>query len=105
MFNPNADRGFADVNLAVMNEASRALRAITAELGDYSQRFLADGTATLGQLASAKTVPEYMSAMATFTKRSMEESLQQMLRMASMYASAANDQTRAVQSLLLAGPR
>lgn len=105
MFNPNADHGFAAVHLAVMNEATRALHAITAELGDYSQRLLADGTTTFSQLASAKTVPEYMSVMAAFTKRSMEENVQQFLRMGSMYASAANDQTRAVQSLLLAGPR
>ena len=98
MFNPNADHG-----MAAINEATRAFQAITAELGDYSQRLLSDGTVTLSQLTAAKTVPEYVCVMAAFSKRAMEESVQQMLRMGSMYASAANDQTRAVQSLLFTG--
>lgn len=99
MIHPNAERG-----VAVVNEATRAFNAISAELSDYSQRLLADGTATFSQLASAKSVPEYMSVMSAFTKRAMEEGVQQMLRMGSMYASAASDQTRAVQALLLPDP-
>lgn len=100
MFNPNADRG-----MAAMDEAARAFQAMTAEFGDYSQRLLADGTATMGQLAEAKTMPEYMDVMTAFTKRAMEESVQQMLRMSNMYASVASDQTRAVQALMLTAQR
>ena len=96
MINPNTDHG-----MAAMNEATRSFQAISAELGDYSQRLLADGTATFGELASAKTVSEYMGVMTAFTKRAMEEGVQQMLRMGNMYAAAASDQSRAVHSLLL----
>jgi hypothetical protein len=99
MIHPNPERG-----VAVMSEVTRAFNAISAELGDYSQRLLADGTATFSQLASAQTVPEYMGVISAFTKRAMEEGVQQMLRMGSMYASAASDQTRALQALLLPDP-
>ncbi|MEQ1697545.1 MAG: phasin family protein [Hyphomicrobiaceae bacterium] len=107
MFTPNTDRGLPSVDrgLAVMDDATRAFQAMTAEFNDFSQRLLADGTATFSQMTAAKTVPEYVELMSAFTKRAMEESMQQMLRMGNMYASAANDQTRAMQALMLAGQR
>lgn len=85
---------------AVYAEGARALRAITAEIGDYSERLLADGTATASQLVAARSIPEWMNVMAAFSQRTLQENLQQMTRIAGMYAEAVGDQTRAVQALL-----
>ncbi len=84
---------------AVYEQGTRALRAISAEVGDYSQRLLADGTTTATRLATAKSVPEAMDLMTAFSKRTFEEHLQQMSRIAGMVASASETQTRACQTL------
>lgn len=99
MFNQNTD------GLAVFQETARAFQAIAAENGDYAQRLIAEGTAALGQMSSAKSVPEYMDIMTSYSKKAFEDNIQQMTRIASMYTSAANDHARAVQAMLIAGPK
>ena len=100
MFTLTPDRA-----MTVYSESSRAMQAIAAEMGDYSQRFLADGISTFGQMALARTGPQFAELMAAFTKRALEENAQQMSRVANMYATAIGDQTRTVQSMMIPGQR
>ena len=90
---------------AVLEQGTRALRAISAEIGDYSQRLLTDGTTTASKLATAQSMPEAFNLMAAFSKRTFEEHMQQMSRMATMYTNAAEAQTRAFQAMMLSAHR
>jgi len=103
MFNPMFDQ--APDGLAVFSETTRAFQAIAAEASDYALRFVADGSTALGQMSSAKSVPEYLDVVAAFSKKAYEENIEQMTRISSMYASAASDHARAMQALMMAGPR
>jgi hypothetical protein len=99
MIEISLNRAAPNEAMAVYEHGTRALRAISAEFGDYSQRVLADGTTTATRMAAAKSVPEAMDLMTAFSKRTFEEHMQQMSRIASMVASASEEQTRAYQSL------
>ena len=100
MFNQNAAPG-----LDVLSESTRAFQAIAAEAGDYSQRLVAEGTAALGQISTAKSVPECMEILSAYSKKAFEENIQQMTRMAGMYASVTSDTARAFQALMMQGTR
>lgn len=91
--------------VAVYKDGARALQGIAAEITDFSQRRLADGAATFDQMTRSQSVPQLMELMLAYSKRAMEENAEQMSRIASMYASAVGDQTRAVQSLVVQGHR
>lgn len=91
--------------IAMLEQSSRAYHAIAAELHDYSERLIADGTTTFNDMVHAGTPTEWIELMSAFSKRAFEENVQQMARIANMYASAASEQTRAIQSLLLPMPR
>jgi hypothetical protein len=91
--------------IAIYNEGARAIQGITAEMGDHSQRLIADSTATLAQMAKAQSAPQFMDVMMAFSKRAFEENTQHMSRIAAMYAAAVGDQTRALQSIMLPGQR
>lgn len=85
---------------AVLDASTRSLQAIAAEVGDYSRRLFEDGTSTMGQLAHAKSVPDAFGVIGAFHKRTGEEYVQAMSRIASMYTEAARQQTLAFQSLM-----
>jgi hypothetical protein len=91
--------------MAAYDESTRAYQAIAAEIGDYSQRVVADSTSTFGELAKAQSVPEAFELWAAYSKRAMEQHVEQLSRIASMYASAAEVQTRAVQSMMVPSGR
>jgi len=86
-------------SLAWVDEGTRSLYAIVAELGDYSRRLAEDGTSTLSQMAHATSVPDALGALGAFNKRTGEEYAQHVSRLASMFAEAASQQTLALQSL------
>ena len=91
--------------IAVYHQGTRALRAISAEMGDYSQRLLTDGTATANKMVTAQSMPEAFELMTGFSKRAFEEYMQQMSRIASMVANATEAQTRALQLLMMPAAR
>jgi hypothetical protein len=87
--------------MAVYREGARSIQAIGAEMGDYTQRLLADSTATMAGTVKAQTPNEAIELWAAFSKRAMQEHVQQMSRLAAMYSTAAEEQTRAMQALIL----
>jgi len=103
MFNQMFDQ--TPDGLAVFSETTRAFQAIATEASDYAQRSVVDATTALGQMSSAKSVPEYLDVVAAFSKKAFEENIEQMARISSMYASAASDHARAIQAMMLVGPK
>ena len=89
----------------VYTESTRAFQAIAAEIGDYSKRLLEDGTATMSQLATAKSPPDAFDVWAAFHKRMAKDYLQQMSKLAGMYSSVAKEQTAAFQAMVTPSPR
>lgn len=94
-----------DSGLAVIQETARAFQAIAAETGDYAQRMLAESTSVLAQMSTAKSPSEYVDIISAYSKKTFEENLQQMTRIAGMYASATSDHARAVQAMMIAAPK
>ena len=86
---------------SVHDERARSLQAIAAEVGDYSRRLMEDGTSALGQLAHAKSVPDALGVIGAFNKRTGEEYVMAMSRIATMYAEAARQQTLALQAFMM----
>jgi hypothetical protein len=85
---------------AIYADGSRALRAISAEIADYNDRMLADGTETLKELTASSSPSEAMSVLAAYSKRSMQEFAEQANRLSSLYVEVAEAQMRAFQALL-----
>jgi hypothetical protein len=88
-------------SVAICDGWYRALQAIAAEMGDYSQRTLQEGTSVMTEMAQATSPTEAMGVQAAFAKRMMQEHVEQMTRIMSMYASAADDTGRALQAMVL----
>lgn len=88
-------------SLAAFNEATRSYEAIGTEVRNYSERVFADSTEAFSRLTKAASATEYFGIVSSYSKKLAEEGLQQMARLSGMYASAASDQARAVQSLML----
>lgn len=90
-----------DPTRTLLDDNTRALQAITAEVSDYTQRLVEDSTATFSELARARSMPEALGRLAAYNKRAMEEYMQQFARLSNMYASLVDLQTRAAQSMMM----
>ena len=99
---PNENPGErGDEAVTLLDDTTRAMQAITAEVNDYTQRFVEDTTATFSEVVRAKSVQDAFSRLAAFNKRSMEDYLQQFSRLSNMYVSLMNQQTSSAQSLMV----
>jgi hypothetical protein len=90
-----------ELNRTLLDDNTRALQAITAEVRDYAQRMVEDSTATFSELARARSLPEAFGRLAAYNKRAMEEYIQQFARLSTMYSSLIDQQTRATQSMMM----
>ena len=93
-----------DRALATLDDNTRSMRALSAEVGDYTRRLVEDGTATLVDLSRSRSVSEAFNRMAAFQKRSAEEYIQQMARFSGMFAALLEQQSRSAQ-LMMTGQR
>ena len=89
---------------ALLEESTRGLHAIAAEAGDYSRRLIEDGTSTFGQMAHARSMPEVLTALGAFNKRTGEEYMQHVTRLGAMYAEVARHQSQAMQAFMTQMP-
>ncbi|MEQ1576377.1 MAG: phasin family protein [Hyphomicrobium sp.] len=87
----------------MMGDWAKNWQALTSELTDYSKRAFQDGQATFEKLISAKTVEQAIEIQSSYAKRSIEEYMQQMSKIGSMYTSFGREAykpvERAVQSM------
>ena len=85
----------------MLDESVRSMQAIAAEVSDYTQRLVQDSSMTLGDVTRSASMPDVIAQLTAFNKRSLEDYLQQMARLSTLYASLFDNQTRAAQALML----
>ena len=89
-----------DGTLKIWGEWGKSWQAIAAEMGDYSKRSFEDGTKTLEQLVTARSVEQAVQIQSTYAKRSVDAYMRQMTRIGTMYADLAKEAGKPVEKLM-----
>ena len=78
-----------DTTVQAFGRWNKNLQAIAAEMGAYSKRTFDDSAATCERLAEAKSVQDALEIQAEFAVRSVEEYVDEMTKIGSLYADIA----------------
>ncbi|MCB1527599.1 MAG: phasin family protein [Hyphomicrobiaceae bacterium] len=92
-----------DVAMKAFGEMSKGWQAIAAEFSDYTKRSFEDGTSTLEQLMSAKSLEQAVDIQTKYVKRSYDDYMHQLAKVGSMYAELAKEAYRPMEKLMHTG--
>ena len=80
-----------DTAVKAFGEWNKSMQAIASEMGAYSKRTFDESTSTFERLISAKSVEQALEIQANFAKRTMEDYVEQMSKISSLYTDLAKD--------------
>lgn len=80
-----------DTAVKAFGEWNKNVQAIANEMGAYSMRTFDDSASTLERLIAAKSVEQALEIQADFAKRSVDDYVQQMAKIGTLYSDIARD--------------
>ena len=78
-----------DSAMRMFGEWNKNWQAIAAEMGDYTTRSFAEGSATLEKLMASKSVGHAVEIQTSYAKRAYDDYMQQVTKIGGMYAKMA----------------
>ena len=78
-----------DSAMRVFGQWNKNWQAFTAEMGDYTKRSFAEGSATFEKLMKSKSVGQAIEIQTSYAKRAYDDYVQQATKIGDMYAHMA----------------
>jgi phasin family protein len=92
-----------DKTVKLFGEWNKGWQAIAAEMSDYTKRAFEDSTATFEKLLAAKSLEQALEIQTSYVKRAYDDYMQQMTRLATMFADLAKEAYKPMERMMYAG--
>jgi hypothetical protein len=88
-----------DATMKAWGEVSKSVQAIAAEAADYSKKSFEEGTATMEQLITAKSLEKAFEIGTAYAKNAYEGLVTQTTKMGELYADLAKETYRPFENM------
>jgi phasin family protein len=92
-----------DKTVKLFGEWNKGWQAIAAEMSDYTKRAFEDSTATFEKLLAAKSLEQALEIQTSYVRRAYDDYMQQMTRVATMFADLAKEAYKPMERMMYAG--
>jgi hypothetical protein len=89
-----------DVAVKSLGDVNKGLRAIVAEVTDYSKKAVEDSMRAFEQLMSAKSLDQAIEIQSRYTKKAYDTYMAEMSKLGEMYVGLARNVYKPVESTL-----